>query len=100
MKRQHDLSPPASTALETAFCTTCGETHARKLTLTVPEFAEIARLSVSTIHTYRSRGLLPRPIGRPGGNPRWTSCVVSQFLHGTLPAELMDTPRKARGGER
>jgi hypothetical protein len=94
MRRPRDPARPTITALESALCAACGFVHAKKCTVTSPEFAALACYSVSTIHSYRSRGMLPKAIGRPGGNPRWSTCVVMQFINGVLPSDQMDTPKK------
>jgi hypothetical protein len=94
MKTPRDPSPPTIAALESAFCAACGFVHVKKPTITAPEFAALSCYSVSTIHTYKSRGKLPKAIGRPGGNPRWDTCTAVQFIHGVLPAEKMDDQKK------
>lgn len=100
MKTPRDPAPPTITALEAVFCAACGFAHVRKPTITAPEFAALASYSTSTIHSYKSRGLLPKAIGRPGGNPRWEICTVMRFLNGVLPKSMMDTPRKPGSGGR
>ena len=92
-----DTTTPNPIDLDLITCPRCQRQHPKKLLLTYPEIAALVRLSVATLYSYHSRGgILPRPKGRPNGNPKWSSCAIAAWLEGDLsPADL--EPCKAQG---
>lgn len=91
---------PPDPALVVGSCSECGEVHWTRRTLTAPLLAVVTGYSITTIYTLKSRGgTLPKPVvfgaigqARPQA-PRWSSCDISAWMHGTLPPEKLQPVR-------
>lgn len=93
--------PPSEPDISMAACDVCGKTHPRRPTLTPALVAWVSSYALSSIYTFRSRGgILPKPVKRAGGSPRWSACDIALWLAGELPAERLDPVRPGRNGRR
>lgn len=61
--------------------------------LTKDELAAVLRVSVRTVTTYMSQGLLPQPL-QLGRKLLWDATIVGQFLQ-PKPAPVVAKPKKA-----
>lgn len=92
-------SPPAHTEIPITRCAVCGRNHVNRQTLTAGLVAYVSSYALSSIYTFHSRGgILPRPIGRRNGSPRWSACDVAAWIENELPAEKLEPVKGRRSG--
>lgn len=89
-------SPPNPPPM--AWCPKCQVEHPAMFTVGVVIFAWMASLSPASVYSYHSRGgILPMPLGRPGGSPKWLTCEVVSWLAGRLPPDKIEPVRSKKG---
>lgn len=92
-------SPPVHPELPIGHCAACSRDHVRRPTLTAGDVAYVSSYALSSIYTFHSRGgILPKPIGRRNGSPRWSACDVAAWIAGELPADKLEPVKSRRSG--
>lgn len=93
----NDGLPPASATPDLMSCPSCSHLHAKKMALTPAEVGQATSYATASIYTFHSRGgILPKPLRNGRGNPRWSTCAIARWLHGTLPPEDVEPLRAKR----